>query len=379
MISAKAAGIAPYKAGEQPRNRTYIKLNTNENPYPPGAGIISALNGADFSRLRLYPDPESTVLKEAAAREFNLSPENVFCGNGSDEILAFCFRAFYDENARNVHFPDITYSFYPVWCGLFDINYKTIPLHADFEIKAQDYLNLKENQGIILANPNAPTGRALPLTEIEKIVAANKNKAVIIDEAYIDFGAETAAPLVRKYDNICVVRTFSKGYSLAGLRAGFCLASEPLITALKKIRDCFNSYPLDYLAQTASAAALSDKAYHAETSQKLMKTRERFVQELKSAGFYVAPSQANFVFAKFGQGDGGVDRSGQGKRPPVRNAPVNTTVPLTAENLYLKLKEAGILVRWFDKPLIKDYLRITIGTDGEMDACISELRKITDN
>ena len=351
MVSRKATNIVTYTAGEQPQDKKYIKLNTNENPYPPSDKVISALKSADFSRLRLYPDPESTVLRLAAAKEFGLKPENVFCGNGSDEILAFCFQAFFDQstndkgqmNDRYVYFPNITYSFYPVWCSLFDIPYKTVPLADGFAVSAADYLNLKDSQGVVLANPNAPTGRALPLEDIEQIVAANKNNAVIIDEAYVDFGGETAAPLVKKYDNVCVVRTFSKGYSLAGMRAGFALASEKLVGALKKIRDSFNSYPLDMLAQTAAAAALADKEYAAKQAAKVVDTRARFIKVLEKAGFYVVPSSANFIFAS------------------------HKTV--RAETLYLKLKEAGVLVRWFNKPLIDNFLRISIGTDEEMREC----------
>ena len=392
MISQKAANIIPYKAGEQPRGKAYIKLNTNENPYPPSDKVISALKNADFSRLRLYPDPESTILREAAAKEFGLDKENIFCGNGSDEILAFCFQAFYDDvnaqrtmhNAqlKHVHFPDVTYSFYPVWCGLYGIPYKTVPVnnacHGDtvpdsacretcppdpaavrsapadrnfqFSINPADYLNLKNSQGVVLANPNAPTGRALAVKDIERIVAANPNDAVIIDEAYVDFGGETAAPLIKKYENLCVVRTFSKGYSLAGLRAGFAMASETLIGALKKMRDCFNSYPLDMLAQTAAAAALADKAYFAAQNAKVIKTRERFINRLEKAGFFVVPSSANFIFASH------------------KN--------IGAETLYTKLKEAGVLVRWFNKPGIDNWLRISIGTDDEMNECVVRMKDV---
>jgi len=352
MISKKAAGIIPYVAGEQPRGKAYIKLNTNENPYPPGDKVISALKNADFSRLRLYPDPESTALRETAAKMFGLDKENVFCGNGSDEILAFCFQAFFDGGGRPVHFPDITYSFYPVWCGLYDIPYRTVALN-NFAVNPDDYLNLKNSQGVVLANPNAPTGRALPLKDIERIVAGNPNDAVIVDEAYVDFGAETAAGLVKKYENLCVVRTFSKGYSLAGMRAGFALASETLIGALKKIRDSFNSYPLDMLAQTAAAAALNDNEYFKAQNAKVVKTRERFVKALEKLGFYVVPSSANFIFTSHKY--------------------------IRAETLYLKLKEDGILVRWFNKPLIDNYLRISMGTESEMSACVERIGKILGN
>jgi len=375
MISKKAANIAAYTAGEQPQDKKYIKLNTNENPYPPSDKVISALKGADFSRLRLYPDPESTVLRNAAAKEFSLKPENVFCGNGSDEILAFCFQAFYDNHPaldtflrkdvgypstegnpsavnslKYIYFPNITYSFYPVWCNLFDIPFKTIPVCQHFAINPDDFLNLQDSQGVVLANPNALTGRALPLNDIERIVAANKNNAVIIDEAYIDFGGESAVPLIKKYENLCVVKTFSKGYSLAGMRAGFALASEKLIGALRKIRDSFNSYPLDMLAQTAAAAALADKEYFQAQATKIIDTRERFVKAIESLGFYVVPSCANFIFAS------------------------HKTVK--AETLYLKLKEAGVLVRWWGKPLIDNFLRITIGTDEEMQECEGRICEI---
>ena len=358
MISQKAAGLTPYKAGEQPQDKTYIKLNTNENPYPPSDKVISALKNADLSRLRLYPDPDSTALRAAAAKEFGLSPNNIFCGNGSDEILAFCFQAFFDgltcgssSRLKYVYFPSVTYSFYPVWCNLFDIQYKTAALDREFSINAKDYLDLKDGQGVVIANPNAPTGRALPLSDIEKIVAANKGRAVIIDEAYVDFGGETAAKLIKRYDNLCVVRTFSKGCSLAGMRAGFAMGSETLINALNKIRDSFNSYPLDTLAQAAAAAAIADREYYAAQNAKVIQTRERFTKQLRDADFYVVPSAANFVFCS------------------------HKTTP--AQTLYLKLKEAGVLVRWFDKPLIGNFLRISIGADKDMDACAELLSQFT--
>ena len=348
MISKKAAQLTPYTAGEQPRDKKYIKLNTNENPYAPSGKVISALKNADFSSLRLYPDPDASVLREAAARDAGLKPENVFCGNGSDEVLAFCFQAFYDEGAEYVYFPDVTYSFYPVWCRLFGISYKTVPLKDDFSLCAADYLNLKECQGVVLANPNAPTGRAVSLSEIESIAKANPKAAVVVDEAYVDFGAQTAAPLIKKYENLCVVRTFSKGFSLAGLRAGYALANGPLIGALKKIRDSFNSYPLDALAQTAAAAALSDREYSVSKAAEIIATRDRFIKDLQLLNFFVVPSSANFVFASHKY--------------------------IMAETLYRALKEAGVLVRWFDKPLIDNFLRISIGTDGEMEECINVLR-----
>ncbi len=350
MISKKAAGIAPYTAGEQPRDKKYIKLNTNENPYPPCGKVVSALTGADISRLRLYPDPRSTGLREAAAAKFGLSPENIFCGNGSDEILAFCFQAFFDPFSKDVVFPDVTYSFYPVWCRLFDINYRTLPLKDDFSVDVSGYIAPAYCQGVVIANPNAPTGRALPLMDIERIVSGNPDKAVIVDEAYVDFGAETAIPLIKKYKNLVVVRTFSKSGSLAGMRIGFAAGDKELITALVKIKDSFNSYPVDSLAGAAAVAALSDGEYFDEHVNKVIRTREAFCAAITKAGFTYVPSSANFVFV--------------------------THKAVSAETLYRGLKENGVLVRWFDKPRISNYLRISIGTDEEMRICAEMLKKL---
>ena len=352
MISKKAAGIVPYTAGEQPRDKRYIKLNTNENPYPPSGKVVSALLSADISRLRLYPDPASSALKAAAAEKFGLKPENIFCGNGSDEILAFCFQAFFDPMGKDVIFPDVTYSFYPVWCKLFDINFRTPPLKADFSVETNDYISQKNCQGIVIANPNAPTGRALDLKDLEKVIAANADKAVVIDEAYVDFGGDSAIPLVKKYKNLVVVRTFSKSYGLAGMRIGFAAADKELIDALRRIKDSFNSYPVDFLAETAAVAALSDKEYFKAQANKVIKTRQAFCERIGAAGFSYIPSSANFVFV--------------------------THKTVTAEKLYKELKESGVLVRWFNKPRISNYLRITIGTDEDMLICAEKLIELAD-
>ena len=346
--SSRIRDMVPYTPGEQPRGRAFIKLNTNENPYPPAPGALEAIRAAADGALRLYPDPEAAELRMALARFHGVGEEQVFVGNGSDEILAFCFAAFFGPE-RPVVFPDVTYSFYPVYAGLFGIEYRTIPLRADFTVPVEDFLG--KNGGVILPNPNAPTGRALSLGDVERLCRGNPEVAVVIDEAYVDFGAQTALPLLDACPNLLVVRTMSKSRSLAGMRLGYAVGSANLIAALRCVKDSFNSYTLDRVALAAARASVEDAAYFAKTCQKIAATREETARRLTELGFEVCPSKANFLFVRF------PGRSGK--------------------ELLDGLRAAGILVRWWNQPRIADYLRITIGTEEEMDALVEALRRLT--
>ena len=339
--------LAPYTPGEQPRDRQYIKLNTNENPYPPAPSVLEAVQKAAGETLKLYPDPNSTELKRALAAYAGLMPENVFVGNGSDEVLALCFAAFFDKRAP-VRFPDVTYSFYPVYADFFGIPYEEMPVGAYFDIRPGSFAGSRG--GVILPNPNAPTGLALTRTQIEHILRECPDCVVVIDEAYVDFGAESALPLVQDYPNLLVVQTFSKSRSLAGLRIGFAFGCENLITALETAKNAFNSYTLDRLAQAGAKAAIEDDNYFEKTRKKIMDTRGKTSAALGKLGFTVLPSKANFLFVSHPQ------------------------VP--ALELYTRLRECGILVRHFAKPKIDNFLRITIGTDEEMHALLQALSDI---
>ena len=339
--------LTPYVPGEQPRLPNLVKLNTNENPYGPSPKVLEALRGETGDSLRLYPDPNADRLKEAVADFFAVSPRLTFVGNGSDEVLAHVFLALL-KHERPLLFPDITYSFYPVYCGLYGIDYRTVPLTESFEIRAEDYA--QPNGGIIFPNPNAPTGRALPLAEIERIVAGNPDSVVVVDEAYVDFGAETAIPLVARYPNLLVVQTLSKSRSLAGLRVGFAVGHETLIEALERVKNSFNSYPLDRLAIAGAAAAMEDRAHFEQTRQAVMRSREKLVQELAALGFEVLPSAANFVFARHPKHDAG--------------------------ELAAALRSRSIIVRHFRQPRIEQFLRITVGTDAQCRALVAALREI---
>ena len=347
--------LVPYVPGEQPRDRKFIKLNTNENPYPPSPKVIEAIQKASTETLRLYPDPSCTELLETIAVRHGLNAGQVFAGNGSDEILAFAFAAFFGSEEALI-FPDITYSFYPVYAGLWDIPYRTIPLESDFSINPSAYLG--KSGGIIFPNPNAPTGMALSLKALRKITeAAEENKRVfIVDEAYIAFadadGVTTALSLIKEFSNLLVIRTLSKESSLAGLRAGFAMGSEELIEGLNRVKDSFNSYTLDRLALAGATAALNDPSYYDEINRRVITTRRRVSSELEALGFRVLPSQANFIFGA----------------PP--NCGKN------GQEFFAALKEKGILVRHFNKAGIAAYLRISIGTDEEMDAFLEASREI---
>ena len=342
--------LTPYVPGEQPKANDLIKLNTNENPYPPSPKALLAIKEATDSTLRLYPDPNSDILKQSIANYYNIETEQVFVGNGSDEVLAHIFQALFKHD-KPLLFPDISYSFYPVYCGLYNINYKTIPLNDVFEMSIESYN--QENGGIIFPNPNAPTGIALSLASIKTLLERNKHSVVVIDEAYIDFGGESAVNFINQFPNLLVVQTMSKSRSLAGLRVGFAMGHADLIQGLTRIKDSFNSYPLDNLAMLGATAAIEDKAYFKDTCQKVMLTRQKLNQDLEYLGFRVLPSSANFVFV--------------------------THPEHQAADLAAALREQAIIVRHFTTPRINDFLRISIGTDAECAQLTKSLTTIISN
>lgn len=347
--SKRTHELDPYTPGEQPQDQQYIKLNTNENPYPPSPLAIDAMREASSESMRLYPDPNAKVLKQAIADYYGVELNQVFVGNSSDEVLAHAFVALL-KHQKPLVFPDISYSFYPAYCKLYAIESRKIPLADDFTIKVEDYTDPDQQGAIIFPNPNAPSGIALSLNEIEIILKANQDSPVVIDEAYVDFGTETAIALINTYPNLLVTQTFSKARSLAGLRVGFAVGNADLIEALERVKNSFNSYPLDRAAIVGGAAAMQDKAHFEKNCAKIMATRERVSESLEEMGFSVLPSKANFVFVKPMQHD--------------------------AEKIYLTLKEKGVLVRYFKKPRIDGYLRISIGTDTEMDIFLQKLTSI---
>ncbi|HOG11747.1 MAG TPA: histidinol-phosphate transaminase [Smithellaceae bacterium] len=346
--SQTAKSIKPYVPGEQPKDRKYIKLNTNENPYPPSPKVLDAIRRAADETLRLYPDPSADALRDAVASSFGIERENVFIGNGSDELLAFCFPAFFEPAGLPILFADVTYSFYPVYAQLFHIPCRLIPLDEEFRLPVEGYL--QENGGILIANPNAPTGMGVPLETIERILRHNENSVVVLDEAYVDFGGESSVGLISRFPNLLVIRTLSKSCSLAGLRVGFALGGKELIEGIIRIKDSINSYTIDRLAQAGAREAIGDAAYFEETKSKIVRTRGRVAQALVNFGFRVLPSQANFLFI------------GHPQQP--------------ARVLFQKLREQGILVRFFDKPRIDRFLRVSIGTDGEMDLFLEVVARI---
>ena len=336
--------LQPYVPGEQPRVANLIKLNTNENPYPPSPAVREVLNEQAVDRLRLYPDPDSTALKDCIASYYQLQAGQVFVGNGSDEVLALAFMAFF-KKSRPLLFPDITYSFYTVYCQLFEIPFQTVPLREDFSIDFSDYP--AANGGIIFPNPNAPTGVATPLAAIAELASQHPDSVVLVDEAYVDFGADSAIALIAAHENVLVVQTLSKSRSLAGLRLGFALGHPELIKALDRVKNSFNSYPVDRLAEAAAIASINDRAYFEQCRQRIIATREQTCVALRALGFEILPSAANFIFV----------------RHPQRRA----------EDVFALLREQKILVRYFNKPRISEFLRITIGTDEEMQALIATL------
>lgn len=338
--------VIPYVPGEQPKADKLIKLNTNENPYPPSPQVEKALKEIDVDRMRLYPDPAASVLVEAIAEFYQLQPEQVFVGVGSDDVLAMIFLTFFNAKTP-ILFPDITYSFYDVWADMLRIPYETIPLTQDFTIRKEDYC--RANGGVIFPNPNAPTGIAMGLDEIEEIVKANQDVIVVVDEAYVDFGAVSALPLIEKYENLLVVQTFSKSRGMAGMRIGYAMGNPVLIKYLNDVKYSFNSYTMDQTTLTLGTAAIKDRAYFEETVHKVMETREWTKKELAALGFVFGDSKANFIFASHPQ--------------------------IPAEELFLALREAKIIVRYFKKPRIDNYLRITIGTQEEMETFIAFLKE----
>jgi len=349
--SSVVTSLDPYVPGEQPRVENLVKLNTNEMPYGPSPKVIAAIANANGDSLRLYPDPSSTALRQAIAKRFGLSEHHVFVGNGSDEVLAHVFVGLLKQS-RPLWFPEITYSFYPVYCGLFDIQFRQIPLDDMFRVQPDDYcVGASDGPGaIIIANPNAPTGHALELSKIEAILRANPDIPVVIDEAYVDFGAQSASVLIDRHPNLLVVHTLSKSRSLAGLRVGFAMGQQHLIEGLDRVKNSFNSYPLDRLAQAGATAAIEDEDYFEQTRQRVISTRTILTRDLESIGFEVLPSQANFVFA----------------RHPLKEGAF----------LAQALRQRNIIVRHFPKPRISDFLRITIGTDAQCNQLVEALQDI---
>jgi len=343
--------LSPYVPGEQPKLQDLVKLNTNEHPFGPSPKVLQALRAACDDSLKLYPDPGSDRLRQAIANHFKVQPDQVFVGNGSDEVLAHAFQALLKHDGPLL-FPDITYSFYPVYCGLYQITGKAVPLTDEFCIDVQDYLPAAGHRagGIIFPNPNAPTGRALALDEVERIVAANPDIVVVVDEAYVDFGAESATGLVSRYDNLLVIQTLSKSRALAGLRVGFAIGSRVLVEALERVKNSFNSYPIDRLAEAGAVAAIEDTAYFERTRLAVMATRENLSGQLQSLGFQVLPSAANFVFARHPGHDGAA--------------------------LAAALRERSIIVRHFKHARIDQFLRITVGTDAQCTRLIDALKAI---
>ena len=338
--------LVPYVPGEQPRIPNLVKLNTNENPYPPSPRVVAAIAQAAQSGLQLYPDPESTALREAIAGHHGIEPGQVFPGNGSDEVLAHAFFAFFQQ-ARPLLMPDITYSFYRVYCELYGIDAELIPVDGGLQIGVPDYAS-RPAGGIVIANPNAPTGSALSLEAVERLLRSQPDCVVLVDEAYVDFGAESAIPLIARYPNLLVVHTVSKSRSLAGLRVGFAAGQRHLIEALERVKNSFNSYPLDRLAVAGAVAAYEDREHFDRTREAVMRSRDELTVNLWRLGFEVLPSSANFVFARHGGQDAGM--------------------------LAAKLREHGILVRHFKQPRIDQFLRISVGSPAQCESLVTALK-----
>ncbi|HWU84689.1 MAG TPA: histidinol-phosphate transaminase [Rhodocyclaceae bacterium] len=339
--------LTPYVPGEQPKLANLVKLNTNENPYGPSPKALDAMRATVGEGLKLYPDPRAEKLKAAIAAHHGLATNQVFVGNGSDEVLAHVFQGLL-KHEQPLLFPDISYSFYPVYAGLYEIDYRSVPLAEDFRIRVADYR--QPNGGIIFPNPNAPTGIALALDEVEAIVAANPDSVVVVDEAYVDFGAPSAIPLVARYPNLLVVHTFSKSRSLAGLRVGFAIGHPDLIEALERIKDSFNSYPLDHFAIAGATAAMEDTDWFEQTRNAVIRSRDMLSAEMHKLGFEILPSAANFIFARHPQRD--------------------------AAELAAALRSRSIIVRHFKAPRIAQFLRITIGTDAQCAELLAALQDI---
>lgn len=339
--------VEPYVAGEQPKMKNLIKLNTNENPYDPGEKVREAIQMFDANRLRLYPNADAENLRHALARHHHLDDEQVFIGNGSDEVLALTFLTCFNGE-KPILFPDITYSFYPVYCELYQIHYHKVPLCDDFTINKEDYYD--DNGGVIFPNPNAPTGLLLSVDDIKDILVHNRDVVVVVDEAYIDFGGQSCLGLLKDYENLLIVKTFSKFRSLAGSRLGAAYGNKELISHLYDVKNSFNSYPIDALNQAIGEASVADSAYIEENAKKVMATRTRIMAELRELGFIIPESYANFIFIS---------------HPRVK-----------AEYIFKELRKKGIIVRYFNADRIQNYLRVSIGTDEQMDAFMTGVKEI---
>lgn len=348
--SSRIRDLTPYTPGEQPKERKFIKLNTNENPYPPSPKVVEAVKQGVDARLKLYPDPEAGKLVSALAEAYGVRETQVFVGNGSDEVLAFAFQAFFEPEGT-ILFPDVTYSFYPVYSNMFGVRYRTVPLNEDFTIPVEEMLG--DNDGVIFANPNAPTGIELDQASLRRILEGNPDVVVIVDEAYIDFGGTSALPLLREYPNLLVVQTMSKSRALAGMRVGFAFGSENLIQAMNCVKNSINSYTMDQLAILAGVAAVEDQAYFQRRCAQVADTRDKTTKVLQALGFTVLPSKSNFIFI--------------------------THPELPARKLFADLRAAGILVRYFDQPRIDNFLRVTIGSEEEMAEFCATMKQFVEN
>ena len=338
--------VEPYVPGEQSKNKNIVKLNANENPYPPSPMVKKALESFDLSELKKYPNANATELKQALADYYNVGIENVFVGNGSDDVIAIAFQSFFNSD-KPIVYPDLTYSFYPVWCRLFDIPYKTYPVDDNFRINVEDYR--EANGGVVIPNPNAPTSIGEGLDFVERLMEYNRDSIVIIDEAYVDFGGVSSIELTKKYENLLVTGTFSKSRSLAGLRLGFAIGSERLISVMEAVKNCYNSYTVDSLAITMGSASIKDDEYFKDCCKKIINTRERVANEMRGLGFTVADSSTNFLFA--------------------------TRDDLSMKELFEYLKSKNVFIRYFNLPRIDNHVRISIGTDDEMDIFLSRLKE----
>ena len=338
--------VEPYVPGEQSKNKNIVKLNANENPYPPSPMVKKALESFDLSELKKYPNANATELKQALADYYNVGIENVFVGNGSDDVIAIAFQSFFNSD-KPIVYPDLTYSFYPVWCRLFDISYKTYPVDDNFRINVEDYR--EANGGVVIPNPNAPTSIGEGLDFIERLMEYNRDSIVIIDEAYVDFGGVSSIELTKKYENLLVTGTFSKSRSLAGLRLGFAIGSKRLISVMEAVKNCYNSYTVDSLAITMGSASIKDDEYFKDCCKKIINTRERVANEMRGLGFTVADSSTNFLFA--------------------------TRDDLSMKELFEYLKSKNVFIRYFNLPRIDNHVRISIGTDDEMDIFLSRLKE----
>lgn len=342
--------IEPYVPGEQSKDKDIVKINANENPYPPSPKAVEVLKNFDTNNLRFYPNANSTKLKEALAKYYGVGVENVFVGNGSDDVLAVAFQSFFNSD-KPIVYPDLTYSFYPVWCSLFGIEYKTYAVGDDFRINAEDYK--EKNGGVIIPNPNAPTSLGEGTDFVKKILDYNQDSVVIIDEAYVDFGGVSSVPLVKKYENLLVTGTFSKSRSLAGLRIGFAIGSKTLIDVMEAVKNSYNSYTVDSISIEVGSASIEDDEYFKSTCQKVIKTRQRVTDELRKLGFDVLDSQTNFIFA--------------------------THDKYSMKEMFEYLKTQKVFIRYFSLPRIENYVRITIGTDDEMDIFLQKAKEFLAN